>query len=125
MDLSAIMSRLREGLYDNPFDWAADMKMIATNAKKYHMSEQPVQLRLEWVPAMAADMCNYVADTTAKHEADIQSTFKDFSSSSLRVALPAGAPNLAAEPALAPAPAPAPAPPKTLPKLKFSFGKKK
>jgi len=70
---------------------------------------------------MAADMCNYVADTTAKHEADIQSTFKDFSSSSLRVALPAGAPNLAAEPALAPAPAP----PKTLPKLKFSFGKKK
>jgi transcription initiation factor TFIID subunit 1 len=121
MDLSAIMSRLREGLYDNPDDWAADMKLIATNAKKYHTSEQPVQLRLDWVPAMAAEMCNYVADTTAKHEADIKSTFKNFSASSLRVALPAGAPTLAA----APAPAPAPAQPKTLPKLKFSFGKKK
>ena len=126
MDLSSIMARLREGLYDNPSDWASDVSLIATNAKAYHMSDRAVQMRLDWVPGMAADMCNYMADLTKKHEADIKSGFSDFSADELRVTRPGGpAPaEPAAEPAAA-APAEPAAAPKTLPKLKFSFGKKK
>jgi len=126
MDLSSIMARLREGLYDNPSDWASDVSLIATNAKAYHMSDRAVQMRVDWVPRMAADMCNYMADLTKKHEADIKSGFSDFSADELRVARPGGpAPaQPAAQPAAVAAAQPAAAP-KTLPKLKFSFGKKK
>ena len=90
------------------------------------MSDRAVQMRLDWVPGMAADMCNYMADLTKKHEADIKSGFSDFSADELRVTRPGGpAPaEPAAEPAAA-APAEPAAAPKTLPKLKFSFGKKK
>ena len=84
-----------------------------------------MQMRLDWVPGMAADMCNYMADLTKKHEADIKSGFSD-TADELRVTRPGGpAPaEPAAEPAAA-APAEPAAAPKTLPKLKFSFGKKK
>ena len=52
------------------------------------MSDRAVQMRLDWVPGMAADMCNYMADLTKKHEADIKSGFSDFSADELRVTRP-------------------------------------
>jgi len=122
MDLTAIMNRLREGLYDNPHDWARDMKLIAKNAKSYHMSERPVSLRLDWVPGMAADLLNWCAETTVKYEKDIQSNYSDFSSAFLRVERP-GPPAAPAPADGVAAPAAEPTPPKTIPKLKFSFKK--
>jgi transcription initiation factor TFIID subunit 1 len=122
MDLGAIMARLREGLYTDPSDWASDVKLIATNAQAYHGSEEPVELRLDWVPGMAADMVNYISDQAKRHEADIKASFSDFSADSLRVVRPgstAGGENASVEVKTEPA-----APPKPLPKLKFSFGKK-
>lgn len=129
MDLSAIMSRLREGLYTNPRDWVSDVRLIATNAAAYHMAEQPVQLRLDWVPGMAVDMVNYIADVASKHEDDIKSQASDFSANLLRMPRPGGD----AAPVETEAPTTEPPTikeeaveaPKTLPKLKFSFGKKK
>jgi transcription initiation factor TFIID subunit 1 len=126
MDLGAIMARLREGLYNDPSDWASDVKLIAVNAQAYHGSEEPVELRLDWVPGMAADMVNYIADQAKRHEADIKASFSDFSADSLRVArqgATAGGDSAPAEVKTEVPTEPA-APPKPLPKLKFSFGKK-
>ena len=124
MDLSSIMSRLREGLYDSPHDWVADVRLIATNAKAYHMAEEPVELRLDWVPGMAADMVNFIADLASKHESDIKANTSDFSADSLRIERP-GAAAPAADEAAVEVKAEPTEPPKPLPKLKFSFGKKK
>jgi len=124
MDLSAIMNRLREGLYDSPHDWARDMTLIAKNAKTYHMNEAPVALRLDWVPGMAADLLNWCAETTKRYERDIQVNYSDFTHEHLVVAHP-GPGSGSAAPVEAPAAAPTPpaAAPKTLPKLKFSLKK--
>jgi len=126
MDLGAIMARLREGLYNDPSDWASDVKLIAANAQAYHGSEEPVELRLDWVPGMAADMVNYIADQAKRHEADIKASFSDFSADSMRVARPGATVGGDSAPAEVKTEVPTEpaAPPKPLPKLKFSFGKK-
>ena len=125
MDLSAIMSRLREGLYDSPHDWARDMTLIAKNAKAYHMNEAPVALRLDWVPGVAADLLNWCAETTKRYERDIQTNYSDFTHELLVVEHPGPGSGMAAVAPAAEAPAAeAPAEPKkTLPKLKFSLKK--
>ena len=120
MDLSAIMSRLREGLYDSPHDWARDMTLIAKNAKAYHMNEAPVALRLDWVPGIAADLLNWCAETTKRYERDIQTNYSDFTHELLVVEHPGPGSGMAAVAPAAEAPA---EPKKTLPKLKFSLKK--
>ena len=60
MDLNTILKKARGNAYGTVMEWFADIALIESNAKAYHESEQEVKMRIDWVPALATKLVNFV-----------------------------------------------------------------
>ena len=60
VDLNTILKKARGNAYGTVMEWFADIALIESNAKAYHESEQEVKMRIDWVPALATKLVNFV-----------------------------------------------------------------
>jgi transcription initiation factor TFIID subunit 1 len=60
LDLVTILNRCNQNSYRSCNEWVMDIKLIASNAKKYHLNEADIKLRLDWVPPLADKLVTFI-----------------------------------------------------------------